>query len=282
MLIVWRYLLNVGGSGVEETELRRLLRPASHQGRLAENREDRSDPMLSGVLSEMRALGLIERDESGKVSLGATSPNGDDGTFLEFVEKRLLHPEVAEKHGQAKVPGALAWFLVQDPARPLTWSQNYRAEVEADCGPDTGAFDLTDVARFEQFVYWARYLGFAWRLETREANVVFPDPTVALARHLPKVIGGKGATPIQDVMTKLAERLPVIEGGAARLAVESQLPLNKRRPDGQLSRSTSLAMERLELLGRLVLERPADAPAVNLDRSSGPRAVSHLTWRDGG
>lgn len=282
MVIVWRYLFVAGRSGIEEAELARLLRPLSLQHRQVDSDEDRSSTMITAVLSEMRALGLIKRDKNGKVTLTTAAPDGDDGTFLEFVEQCLLHPERAEQHGQERVPGALAWLLLQDPTQPLTWSQNYQANVEADCGSNIGAFDLTDVARFQQLVYWARYLGLAWRLELQGVNVVFPDPTAAITRHMPSVTGGQGRIPIQNVMNELAQLLPVLEGGTARLAVESYLPQDKRRPDGQLSRSTSIAFERLELLGRLVLERIADAPAINLDSISGLRAVSHLTWQEGG
>lgn len=280
MVIVWRYLVVAGRSGIEEAELARLLRPLSLQRRQVDSGEDRSSTMITEVLSEMRALRLIKRDKNGKVTLTTAAPDGDDGTFLEFVEQCLLHPERAEHHGQGRVPGALAWLLMQDPTQPLTWGHNYQADIEADCGPDTNSFDLTDVARFQQFVYWARYLGLAWRLELQGVNVVFPDPTAAITRHIPSVTRGQGRIPIQNVINELAQLLPVLEGGTARLAVESYLPPDKRRPDGQLSRSTSMAFERLEFLGRLVLERVADAPAINLDNISGLRAVSHLTWQD--
>ncbi len=281
MVIVWRYLLVAGRSGVEESKLSRLLRPSSLPSREAESDEERPGEMVTQVLSELRTLGLIERVEDAKVKLTAAAPDGADGTFLEFVEKRLLYPEIAEQHGQGRVPKALAWFLAQDPAQPLTWGRNYRADVEADCGTDIGAFDLTSVARFQQFLYWARYLGFAWRLEMQGVNAVFPDPTTALARHLPAAAGGKDRRPIQEVADELAHLLPVLEGGAARSDVESRLPLEKQRPGGHLSRSTSFALERLERRGQLLMEQLADAPGVALDRASGPRSVSHITWRDG-
>lgn len=282
MVIVWRYVLVVGRSGIEEGELARLLRPPSLQRRHADSDEVPSGAMVSEVLGEMRALGLIERSDNGKVILTAAAPDGDEDTFLAFVEQRLLHPQLAEKHGQGRVPGALAWFLAQDPAQPLTWGRNYQADVEADCGTEIGAFDLTDVARFQQFVYWLRYLGFAWRLELQGVNVALPDPTAALARHLPVVASGKGRRPIQDVINELAQILPVLEGGVVRNEVESRLPPDKQRPDGCLSRSTSFALERLESRGYLLLEQLADAQGVALDRGSGLQPVSHVTWRDGG
>jgi len=280
MIIVLRYLIAEGESGVDETELARLLRPPSLQRQQSGDDEDSAGTMINQVLTELRALGLIKRDKNGKVTLSMATHDDADDTFLEFVEQRLLNPGRAEKCGQGRIPGALAWFLLQDPTQPLTWGRNYQVNIETDCGPDINSFDLTNAARFQQFVYWARYLGFAWRLELQGVNVVFPDPTAALTRHLPVVAGRKGRMPIQDVINELAQLLPVLEGGTARLAVESYLPQEKRRPAEQLSRSTSMALECLELLGRLVLERLADAPAINLDSFSGLRAVSHITWKD--
>jgi hypothetical protein len=280
MIIVWRYLIAEGESGVDETELARLLRPPSLQRQQSSDEEDSAGTMVNQVLTELRALGLIKRDKNGKVTPNVPTHDDADDTFLEFVEQRLLNPERAEKCGQGRIPAALAWFLLQDPTQPLTWGRNYQANIEVDCGPDVNSFDLTNAARFQQFVYWARYLGFAWRLELQGVNVVFPDPTAALTRHLPTIAGKKGRMPIQDVINKLAQLLPVLEGGTARLAVESYLSQEKRRPAEQLSRSTSMALECLELLGRLVLERLADAPAINLDSFSGLRAVSHVTWKD--
>jgi len=280
MVIVWKYLMVTEKTGINESELARLLRPTSLQRRQGDSDEDRSATMVNEVLSEMQALGIVKRDKGGKITLKSIISDGDNGKFLEYVEKRLLDPEIADKHGQGRFPGALVWFLVQDPTYPLKWSQNYIEQIEADCGANTSAFDLTDVARFQQFAYWARYLGFAWRLELPDINVVFPDPTAAIVRHLPLVVAGQSQRPIQDVMNELANRLPVLEGGSARLAVESNLSPEKRRPEGQLSRSTSIALERLEVSGRLYMERIADAPAINLDTISGLRPVSHLTWQE--
>ena len=82
-------------------------------------------------------------------------------------------------------------------------------------------------------------------------------------------------------MVEVAGLLPVLEWGTARTEVETRLPVQKQRPEGTLSRSTSFALERLERRGRVVLERPADADAINLDLASGLRPISHVTWRSG-
>jgi len=199
--------------------------------------------------------------------------------LLQFFERRLLDPVEAEKYGQGSFPLALAWFLSQDPTIPFVWGHNYANQVIEECGAESRSFELTNHSRFEQFVYWARYLGFAWRLDLEDSRAVLPDASHALARHLPSILPAKTPRTIQEVMAELARHLPVLEGGEARKRVESLLSPEKRRPPGQLSRSTSFALERLEIQRKVVLERVHDAPALNLDRASGPKAISHITWQ---
>lgn len=282
MKIVWEFVGNLGPGGVKGEELQTLLGPRALQvGQAQEEGISSGTAIGDQVVTEMRNLGLVERAHNGNITISSSAPKGGETEFLASLENRLLEPVEAERYGQKSFPLALAWLLTQDPTNPLVWGQNYSGQVQGDCGADTGSFELTNVARCQQFVYWARYLGFAWRLEIDRTNVVIPDPTSAIARNLPKVIAGKGHCPIQDVMVEVAGLLPVLEWGTARTEVETRLPVQKQRPEGTLSRSTSFALERLERRGRVVLERPADADAINLDLASGLRPISHVTWRSG-
>ena len=279
MRIVWSYVGRARQGSIQVEELQRLLGPKALQARQSEDEGASSGKTIGDdVVTEMCNLGLLEHRDDGSVAIGPNAPNGDDAAFLAYLENRLLEPEEADRHGQKSFPLALAWFLIQDPATPLQWGQNYSKRVEDDCGVEIGSFELSNHSRFEQFVYWARYLGFAWRLESREANVVFPDPTNAIVRHMPKVMGGNGRHPIQEVLPEIARLLPVLEGGTARAEVEALLPPNRQLPDGHISRSTSFALERLDRQEMIRMDRVDDAPALNLDRSGAPRAVSHITW----
>ena len=107
-----------------------------------------------------------------------------DCRFMEYLQGKLLDPTESAKHGQGAFPGALAWFLCQDPATPLSWRYNYRELVDQDCGPENSSFELRNEASCNQFVYWARFLGFAWRLNIDNRNSVIPDPTKSIARSL--------------------------------------------------------------------------------------------------
>ena len=277
MKIVWSYVGRTGRGSIQTEELQRLLGPRALQAGQSEEEGASSGTTIGDhVVSEMRNLGLLERRDDGSLAIGPNAPSGSEAALLAYLESRLLVPKEADRHGQKSFPLALAWFLIQDPANPLIWGQNYSKRVEDDCGVESGSFELSNHSRFEQFVYWARYLGFAWRLESQGVNVVFPDPTNAIARHMPKVLGGNGRRPIQEVLAELARLLPVLEGGTARTEVEALLPPNSQIPDGHISRSTSFALERLERQDIIRMDRVDDAPALNLDRSGAPRAISHI------
>ena len=281
MKIVWDYLGTLGRRGVKVEELQHLIVPRSLRSRQVDDDEQNSGTTIGdGVITEMLNLELVSRADDGTIRIASDATRGDEDVFLRLLERRLLHPAEATRYKQSAFPLALAWFLAQDPVTPLEWGENYSRRVQDDCGADTRSFELTNSAGCNQFVYWARYLGFAWRLQIgRRREVVIADPTSAFSRKLPKVMKNDVDTPIWEVTSEISKLLPVLEEGAARVDVESRLIADKRRPEGHLSWSTSLALERLERGGQIVLRRLADANAVNLQLASGLRAVSHITWR---
>ena len=279
--ITTQFLERLGDRGIAGEELQTLLSPpALQRGQTAEDSTDSGTTIAAAVLLEMRNLQLLEESDEGTVTIASGLQCADEGEFVERMEQRLLDPSNAEQYRQAAFPRALAWLLCQPPEQPLRWDLNYRDQIVNDCGEGTSSYDLTNTSRWQQFVYWARYLGFVWRMQTENSgvSVVIPDPTGALARHLPATIASQGPSEISAVMTEVGARLPVLEMGVARNEIESLLSTNKRRPEGHLSKSTSFALERLELRGSVKLDSVADAHVMNLDRAGEPRAVSHITW----
>ena len=161
MKIVWKFVGNLGPGGVKGEELQTLLGPRALQvGQAQEEGISSGTAIGDQVVTEMRNLGLVERAHNGNITISSSAPKGGETEFLASLENRLLEPVEAERYGQKSFPLALAWLLTQDPTNPLVWGQNYSGQVQGDCGADTGSFELTNVARCQQFVYWARYLGF--------------------------------------------------------------------------------------------------------------------------
>jgi hypothetical protein len=206
-----------------------------------------------------------------------------DGLALQnYLEAKLLLPTEAEQYGQPLFPYVLAWFLTQDPAVPLAFSSNLRQQVEAECGPRIGpqvGSELGNHSNFENFVYWARYLGYGWRLQAANQAMVVPDPTAALERHVLTILKQRTEATVEGFMDVLGEYSPVLDGGQVREELDEVLPPEKQREEGTLSRTISLGLLQLELKGIIVLERRHDAPAVRLTSWPDERPVSHIILR---
>jgi len=102
---------------------------------------------------------------------------------------------------------------------------------------------LQNDVRWNGLRFWGDYLGFFWVDHRR-----WPDPTAAVREELPEVFGGALELSAAEFMTRLAERLPVLDGGRYRVEVENALdPAAWHRPaqDNLLSTSLSRALWRL-------------------------------------
>ena len=275
--IALRYVASCGPGGVSEEVLQNSMLP----GELSRNATPDDEPQGGSavgddVMRELWNLKMVVSGDDGSLTVSPNLTGLTEDRFVGYLQEKLLNPEEAGKHNQEDFPFALAWFLCLDPARPLAWEDNYRGLVERDCGPEGGSFELTNRARCNQFVYWAWFLGFSWRLEIDRRNVVVPDPTKAIARNLGRWEAKPDLVPVGEFLSSLAVDLPVLEGGVARTDVESIIAHNRRRPVGHISRSTSFALRRLERSGQITMQRMADAPALNLEFGSELRPVSHV------
>ena len=273
--IALRFVSSCGSSGVKEDLLQQTLLPAElTRGQSGDDEPQGGSAVGDEVVRELRNLGMLILGDNDSLTV---SPGLTEDGFVDYLQEKLLNPEEAEKHGQSALSKALAWLLCRDPAAPLAWEDNYRELVEQDCGTEGASFELTNRARCNQFVYWARFLGLAWRLEVNGQNVVVPDPTKAIARNLGRWEAKPGWLPVGEFLSRLAVDLPVLEEGTARRFVESKIAHDRRRPDGYISRSTSFALRRLERSRQIRMQRMADAQAMNLDLGSGLGPISHVS-----
>ena len=278
MRIALKLVSDSGQEGMNIEAMQQMLLPAALASSQSDDETQGGSAIGDEVISELRNLGLLIQAGDGCFRVSPDAIDVSEDGFVRLLQDRLVNPAEAGNLGQGAFPRALAWFLCQDPASPLPWGQNHRNLVESDCGTESGAFELTNSAGCNQFAYWARFLGFAWRLNIEGRNVVIPDPAKAVARSLGRWEDLTDWRPISDVLSRLSDDLPVLEGGSARTEVEASLPPDKRRGEEFVSRSTSFALRRLERNGQIQLDRPADALAVNLDFGAEPRAVSHIKW----
>ena len=183
--IALRFVSSCGSSGIKEDLLQQTLLPAElASGQSGDDEPQGGSAVGDEVVRELRSLKMLVSGDDGSLTVSPCLAGLTEDRFVGYLQEKLLDPAEAENHGQKTLPEALAWFLCQDPATPLAWEDNYRGLVEQDCGPEGASFELTNRARCNQFVYWARFLGFAWRLEIDRQNVVVPDPAKAIARNL--------------------------------------------------------------------------------------------------
>ena len=287
--IIARYLQSRGERGVARDDLIAQLSPDSLQSKSASEGDDvgegRSSVPPIEALDETLRLGLAERFDKqvdNKVTewiRHISYPGQHDISLRERLETILLDAEAAEEHGQREFRRALAWFLSQDPVRPIDIRQNVRSTIDRECSPQVNAFELTNSDRSRNFYYWVRYLGYGWYVGIGDTpTMIVPDPTEVLARHLSRLMTPAQPWPLARLVAEWGSLSPVLEGGSARDEVEELLASVRRRPTGTLSRSTSLALQRLDQRGVIHLERQADAPAMMLDIWPDPLPISHVTY----
>lgn len=256
-----RIVASVGS--VTREELRTLITPATDGG----------DDQFKNLLRETVNLGLVEESKK-TIKLGGGIKAADvrnDEWFLDFTEKALLQTKDKDSHLFAL---ALAWLLTRPPDFNLEWRSEFHTQMLEDMeGKDV--YTITNQDRAAMLAYWARFLGYAEGIKWKTKNLVVPDPTTAIARHLNSVFGKATELPVATFIKKLSKHCPVLEGGDIRSEVEGRL--KKKRDPKTFSLSTSLAMIRLEQRGVIKLDAPSDADVMLLDfKSDDPRRVSHV------
>jgi hypothetical protein len=164
---------------------------------------------------------------------------------------------------------ALSFVLAQD-----IYGENFETHAEVQALEqrqirDDGRRILQNDVRWNGLRFWGDYLGFFWVDHRR-----WPDPTAAMREELPLVFGNQREFAAADFLSRLADRLPVLDGGRYRVEVEKALDPAEwhgpSRPD-LLSTSLSRALWRLaQPGGTLRLESRADAgDGRTLQRSGG-------------
>ena len=144
-----------------------------------------------------------------------------------------------------------------------------------------GERPIFNIERWRPFVRWARYLGFLADLSFYAGSgastaVVMPDPTRAIADELPRILDGDWV-PLEDVVGRLAEELPVLDRGIYRQAiVDRGAPVSP----ADCSPSLTLAFRKLVAEGIIDLEVGAgDAPKLTFADNVGAFHALRLRTR---
>lgn len=248
---------------------------------------DGKPDLAKKTLSRWKQLGFFT-DIGGVVDLNPLVANiaCDDSVGLRTAILRLIlapenNPAFAsdseEDYEASKASDctrAIAWTLAQDP---YVFPSKYKGGVESlQDAQGVKPRPFANDTRWSGFAEWATFLGIGWS-STRATFV--PDPAFAVRAALDEVFGAATEMTQADFLVRMADLLPVVDGGRYRVSVESQIARRWRDPLAtEVSPSLSAALLRLEASGELRIEARSDAPQRMLLGRIGRelRPVSHV------
>lgn len=175
---------------------------------------------------------------------------------------------------------ALAWLMIQDSnsIQDLDWQGQVNILIKNDLNENFSELDLTNNSSWQHFYYWCNYLGFATKSYISNNVYVCPDPTEAILNELALIFEEKKELKINGFLKLLADRIPVLEFGSARIKVMENVREGLSLAINQLSFATSLALLRLEERGIIKLEQKSDADSMSLKNSNEDRIISHILY----
>jgi hypothetical protein len=246
--------------------------------------------LFTNTLAEAKRLGLVE--EIGdrlriptEAREGFSRKTEHEERFRAYLTRTLFDPSRAAETQQAGFMLALAWFLTLNPMVPIGFATAPQNLLRSGLGEQYLRTELTSLNRYQNFLYWARYLGFATLFgardqdEGKDARRVFPDPYIAIASALPTIFSFNRELSGEAFMGRLAGIFPVFEGGSVRQEIEQMSGSSPYSSDRRLSPATSLALQRLADRQRIEMITRADAPPLLLDLGGRMERVTHIAGR---
>jgi hypothetical protein len=255
--------------------------PASLAKRGSTEEEESGSKLFADAFKEARRLGIVEGDDGRirAVKRALESPKSRrvdaEKAFRAVLISVLFNPDLARETEHESFMLAIVWLLGKTPLEPLSFSEPPQDILRADLGEDSQRTELTNLARYQNFLYWARYLGFACFVGFENSTKVVPDPRIAIQSALPQIFSEQKALDIEQFLTALNQQYPVFEGGSAWTAVES-MRVQTSNSEDTLSIATSLALRELADRGELVLEAVADARGRILQYGQETERVSRI------
>lgn len=240
-----------------------------------------STTLFTNSLAEARRLGMVEVVDdklrlTSEARAGAGKNVPGEEQFRSYLLRTLLDPERAQATQQSGFMLALAWFLTLPPHHPIGFKDPPQNRLRPLLGERYRETELTNLNAYQNFLYWARYLGFATFFgDVESERKVISDPTRAIRWALPSLFENAPTLSAAEFMDQLAAIYPVLEGGSARRQIEEM----SGRPAGEenrLSLATSLALQRLATRQEIEFAQRADAPPLILDFGQRTTRITHI------
>ena len=274
---VFRYLLPKTGQRESREKLEKFLSPESliRGG----DTDTTSRSMIKGTINECLKMGLLIEDREGDEAIVAINPelptearskSKGDGLLPKILAGLMM---TADRDANRNLATVIAWYLTQDAyAAPGNWP-----EIQAALLQQVGA-DLLGMndARYSQFVDWICFLGFAWKHNLKDKDLLTPDPTAYLRVTIETLIPQRGGQPVSlgDFILKLGTQCPIFETGVYRVEVENKV--RTRETEQHLSSTTALALLRLQDEKVVELSKRSDAPVYTFPDGNQSQSFSHI------
>lgn len=248
---------------------------------------DGKPDMARKTLTRWRQLGFFSSDADGVIALSPAiatiAPNASE-RLRAAVLRLVLAPE---NNPAFSLPGdedqegsrasdatrALAWVLAQDP---YTFPSRYREVEQLRSSQGVEPTPFVNDTRWGGFSEWAAFLGAA---VTGAKVGLVPNPSFAVRTALDEIFGNVDELAQAEFFTRLADALPVVDGGRYRAVVDAQTsrPWRTHRSN-EVSPTLSAALLTLEASRVLRLEMRSDAPTRLLLGRAGRelRSISHV------
>lgn len=293
IIVATEFVHGFGDKGVSMGDLENMLTPVPRQQNQAadgvvdpDDVESNGTTIAAGVLSEMLRLKILERTENDNVRVGAvlsTHPSKMEWAtrLYDYLFPILTSPDAAREHGQAELPDALCWLLQQSPTQPLSISSggHYNILSSQMVEEDPLRGELRTDARYQNVVYWARFLGLAERLSIKDAaDMVMADPTRAITLRLPLLFDGERQITADTFVHRLGTNIPVLDGGRVWLEMQGRFRETLQANDKHLGPATGFALLRLQQAGRIKLDGISDAASWVLEVGRESKSISHITY----
>ena len=263
--------------------------PPSLSGRGADEDGESSTTLFSNTLQEARRLELVEEvDDKLRITADARGggKRGQDSEryFRDYLKRTLFDPGRAIETQQAGFMLALAWFLSANPLKPMVFSEGPQIALRIEIGDNFNKTELTSINRYQNFLYWARYLGFATIVGGRDddsgSRRAIPDPARAIETALPAIFADGDELPIEAFLSRLSAIFPVFEKGSIRKDYDA-MRLKPLADDAhRVSIATSIALQRLADRQRITLSIVPDAPVRVFDFGVRKDRFSHVARRE--
>lgn len=234
--------------------------------------ESKPGRALQQALNEAVRIGLLRKKEDGNFSVGE-SMSRKMISSADLWPLMMFELMVDPIHQNEDLCRALAWFLAQDiDTVPSTWNQmEPKNEILT-------ALEMNDT-RYGQLTHWAAYLGFGWACGRLKRKSFVFDPTAHLKLRLSQQFGEKKTSlTVPDLIQKLADWCPVLDGGRYRKELEVKHVV-EQLPPGYLSAPISQALRRLQEDGFIEMSHASDAKAVLLWSKDEQTRVSKIVWK---